>query len=498
MSVGTSIADPGRPTPSGSPLRSTHPRGAPVAALVLAALVAVLGTAALVLLDYHFGQQTHRLFKLLAAATVLATMVLWPFFGLIVLGVATPFLPWLPRLPVPGANTLNVVMITVFAVWGASHVIRRQSVLRPGRLSGWLAALVIVCALSIVRGTAWPTGYGYDTTPAILQLFRVAMGWAVYVVALSMARGPAARRRLAWAMLLGLLLEAGATLWLGRNGRGERAEGSLGQSNDLGAFLAMFVPLAVAVMLGVRGAFTRALAGLAALAGTAAIVLSVSRAAVVAVVIAVGYVAWRSSRLLVMVMAVALLLAPFWAPDYLKDRLMGTRTQVEGTDTQTLEGSAQLRIDTWRAIGRVLTEHPIEGVGFGGLANVLPATGQEMGVEVKDSAHNSYLRALAEMGIAGLVVLLVILWRCWRLARDGARAARTRFDRQLAIGLGGATLALALVSIFGDRFFNVVVTGNFWLLCAVVNDLVLEQRALPAVLPVPVAVVEPVPAEVTS
>ena len=56
---------------------------------------------------------------------------------------------------------------------------------------------------------------------------------------------------------------------------------------------------------------------------------------------------------------------------------------------------------------------------------------------------------------------------------------QARFDRQLAVGLGAATLALAVSCAFGDRFFNVLVTGNFLVLCALVADLVLESRAGP-------------------
>ena len=65
-------------------------------------------------------------------------------------------------------------------------------------------------------------------------------------------------------------------------------------------------------------------------------------------------------------------------------------------DEVTLESSSQLRVDTWRAIVDVVTEHPLDGVGFTGLGYVLPETGSALGVQVKDSAHSTYMRFLGE------------------------------------------------------------------------------------------------------
>jgi O-antigen ligase len=134
-------------------------------------------------------------------------------------------------------------------------------------------------------------------------------------------------------------------------------------------------------------------------------------------------------------------------------------------------------VDTWRAIIRVVSEHPLDGVGFSGLGYVLPAAGEALGVEVKDTAHNTYLRFLGEMGVLGLLLFLALLWSCWTLARDGMRLARDRADRQLALGFAAATIALAISCAFGDRFFSTLISGNFWLAGALVNDLVSERRA---------------------
>jgi O-antigen ligase len=101
--------------------------------------------------------------------------------------------------------------------------------------------------------------------------------------------------------------------------------------------------------------------------------------------------------------------------------------------------------------------------------------GEELGLRVKDSAHNTFLRMLAEVGIFGLAAFLAVWWMCWRLAEKGVRAATTRFDRQLAVGLGGMIVAFALSCAFGDRFFEIMIAGNFWVVCALVEDSVRER-----------------------
>ncbi|WP_248963947.1 O-antigen ligase family protein [Sphaerisporangium perillae] len=65
---------------------------------------------------------------------------------------------------------------------------------------------------------------------------------------------------------------------------------------------------------------------------------------------------------------------------------------------------------------RLITEHPLRGVGYGNLVQLIdytPRYGERSG------AHNDYLRIAAENGIPALVVFLVILYRAVRPHREG-------------------------------------------------------------------------------
>lgn len=469
-----------RPIPAPGPSLEQALRGRPgfstPVMVTIAALIALLGMGLMVMLDYNLRQDPHRLIKVVLGLLMVGAIALRPRVGLFALPVLTPFMSWLPRIPAPGLNMMNVLILTVFAAWGLQRVMRREPLFRANRLGMPMLAIVIVAALSIVRGAAFPTGYTFNALTASVTLVRSAMTFAIYFVVLSMATGPADRRRLTYAVVIGLAFEAAITIVLGRTGRGARAVGSFDQSNDLGAFLAMFIPFTVALIPAARGAWTRAmLFGTSAL-GVLAVVYSVSRGALLALTLGMLFVGFRTSKLITALVLVVLATSPLWAPDYLKQRLSGTEVQVEGTDEKVIEAGAQVRVDTWRAIGTLVRDHPIDGVGFSGLYYVLPEAGEALGVQVKDSSHNTYLRFLAEMGIGGLALFLWLLARCFALASGGARQAILPLDRQAGVGLTGATIAMAVSCMFGDRFFSILITGNYWVACAIAEDVIQERR----------------------
>lgn len=439
--------------------------------------VVLLVMAALIVLDYTFDQDPHRILKVAIGVAALGFILLVPKIGLLVLPVATPFLPWMPPTPLPGLNVLNLLLFSIFGTFAMGQMLQRRPLVPPNRLGGVLALLVAVCGLSIVRGAAFPTGYGFDGGLAGLTLFRAATTFAAYFIVLAMAKGPGDRRRVWWAVMVGMLVESVVTMIYGRNGSGGRALGSIGQSNDLGAFLAMFAVPALAGVFGVKNAFARLLLLGIFVVGCIGVMLSLSRGSMLALVIGTFLVAWLSSRWFTGVLLVALLFSPVWAPEYLKERIMASSVEVEGTDETAVDPAAEARLQTWASIMQVVAEHPLEGVGFTGLAYVLPEIGEGMGLEeVKESAHNTWLRMLSETGIVGLVVFAWLMWKCWAIGWQAMRRASLSLDRAIGIGLCGATLTMAVNCAFGDRFFNVVIAGNFWILCALAEDSVAESE----------------------
>jgi O-antigen ligase len=429
---------------------------------------------AFIVLDYTFDQDPHRILKVAIGLLAIGGIVSRPTFGLLLLPIVSPFLPWVPPTPIPGLNALNVLLFTLFGSFIVSQVLARRPFLRGGWLGPAIGVLLGMSALSVVRGAAWPTGYGFNGLTAALVLFRSTMTFTTYFIVLAMTRDAAQRRRITWAVLIGLLLESVATILLGRTGYGGRAVGSIGQSNELGGFLATFTVLAAAVAIGARAWWARLVALAIVVAGGFGILLSLSRGSMLALLGGLFVVTWRGSRAVFAVLLVILLASPLWLPDWVMDRIKGSTVEGQG-DAMQVDSASELRLLTWRSVLQVVSEHPLDGVGFTGLQYVLPDVGAELGLgDVKDSAHNTYLRMLSELGIVGLGVFLWLMWKVWRLADRCARDARERFDRAIGLGLAGAVVTLAISCAFGDRFWSPVVVSSFWVLCALAESALRE------------------------
>jgi len=442
------------------------------------AVVFLMG--AFVVLDYTFDQDPHRIFKVAVGLLALLAIATRPKFGLTVMPIVTPLVPWVPPTPIPGLNALNMLLFTIFGPFALFAVLQGKPLWRKGRLGLPIVVLLALAALSIVRGAAAPTGYVYDAGFAGLQLFRSTTTFATYFMVLAMARGPADRRRVAWAVLIGLLVESAVTAVYGRNGAGARAVGTLGQANELGGFLALFTVVAAAVAIGARRWYEKLAAAAAFGLGSFGIMLSLSRGSMVALIAGVVMVALRSARWAIVLLAVVLASSPLWLPDYVMDRITSSRVQVEGSDEATVDAASEARLETWRSILLVVSHHPLDGVGFTGLQYVLPDIGAELGLEdVRDSAHNTFLRMLSELGVLGLGCFVWLLIQCWRLGDSVIRAARWRFDRALGVGICGATVTMATSCAFGDRFFNPILASGFWILCALAEDSVIEAETPP-------------------
>ena len=439
--------------------------------------ITVLLMLVFIVLDYRFDQDPHRVLKVGLGALVLLGIVGFPKFGLLVFPLVVPVLPWIPPTPIPGLNAINVLLFTIFGSFALPRLLGGRPLFRTSLLGKLLGVLFLLCALSIVRGAAFPTGYTFDVRNAVFNLIRTGTSFLVYFFVLAMVSGPAERRRIWWAVMGGLMVESTLTILLGRNGPSGRAIGSIGQANELGAFLVVFAVALIAMLPAMRGLWTRVVLLATFGAASFGIVISVSRAAMIAYLVGLVIVALRTSRVMLFLIVLGALSAPLWIPDYVKDRISGSQVEVEGSDEVALDRSSEARLQTWQSILEVVKDHPLDGIGFTGLASVLPDIGSELGLdEARDAAHNTYLRVTGELGIIGLAVFAWLIVTCWRLGDRAVRIARNRFDRAIGVGVCAATVGMAISCAFGDRFFSVVIANGFWMLCALAQDAVFEQE----------------------
>src|SRR5262249_24287728 len=125
------------------------------------------------------------------------------------------------------------------------------------------------------------------------------------------------------------------------------------------------------------------------------------------------------------------------------------------------ESRVSTRTILWHSAWRLFEKHPIAGAGLGAfpwqLPNLLAEEGRSL--PLRDNPGNAYLQTLAQTGILGFVLTLV-------LVVAPAREALAALPRESAVGIGAAILGFLVVLFFGSHWLAPDVSLLFFLLAA--------------------------------
>jgi O-antigen ligase len=244
-------------------------------------------------------------------------------------------------------------------------------------------------------------------------------------------------------------------------------------SNHFGAFVVYCSAVFLGLFLLDKYRWRRILFLILVIFSLHPIFFSYSRGAYVGallVLVFFGVVQKRSLLILVVVLAIA------WQtllPSSVVERIRMTRTVTVGGQAQ-IEDSAAVRLGLWNIAWNLFKQNPVIGVGFGGYAFSIPEGAYS---RWKDT-HNYYAKMLAEQGIVGLGLFLIVLvvsfrsgWRLWKAGKEG-------FEKGLGLGFMGCVLALASTNFFGDRWSYFEVGTYFWVFWGLVDRVFLVSNVL--------------------
>jgi probable O-glycosylation ligase (exosortase A-associated) len=190
------------------------------------------------------------------------------------------------------------------------------------------------------------------------------------------------------------------------------------------------------------------------------VILTQSRGALIALgVFCIAGLAMHRRNLRVMATVIVIaVVAVMLAPADVWDRMsgLGRATSVSGLNQVDTEGSARQRFEIWRVASTIAAEEPIFGVGSGAYPIVHQIVAQRPQFDrtaagARD-AHSTYLVALAETGIPGLILFLAVfvvtVWETDRVRRQCRKTLpRTSLEiAYLELGL----LALFIAGIWGS------------------------------------------------
>src|SRR6266566_2493586 len=216
-------------------------------------------------------------------------------------------------------------------------------------------------------------------------------------------------------------------------------------SSGLGITNAFFACLTFGQMLYARKRATRLWFGLLTCIFAAAVVLSFGRESWIAFFLAVCVILWLRFKnpfaflLPFIVLPLLFLFAPGFTDFF-------NPTQVYGID----------RINIWQDAIAIWQRSPYMGVGAGNFQFFDLA----YGTDVVGVAHNQFLSVLAEMGVQGLICLLLTISMMGYITYKRFNTAISRTGKGIALAYLGYFAALLFATFFTDSFLPSTAAGG--------------------------------------
>ncbi len=391
-----------------------------------------------------------------------------PVLGVSVLILLDPFAfyRWI------GFTTLTLPKVTLVAMI-AGLLLRRvswRSLDRAPVRMLFLAFLLMAAAAAI---SVWHAGVA---TPAIRETFKWFEYAAIFAVCAIAFHAEPEEAAIRWPALIatGLVISlALPELFVGATSgiiiahtEIPRIAGPLEGPNQLAAYLGLTLPLLFAYTLrcGRRWPEIFAIAG-----GVAAVVLTFSRAGIVALLLALCVVAMfcftaKLARALSALAALGILggsAAAWWV---LAAGLDFAPVQRHGID---LNGGLGTRRELWQAALQLWRAHPLWGIGAG---NFELRVGSLLHSPIKTHANSLYLQSLVE---GGLPLLAATIFLVYQSIASFVRSART----PLAIAALAASTGLAFHFVFDFLIFYPKVGMQWAILLGIAAASLMPQAA---------------------
>ena len=227
---------------------------------------------------------------------------------------------------------------------------------------------------------------------------------------------------------------------------GGRGSGIFGNSNDMALHLVTITPIAIALFFGSR-LMGKILYGAAAMLMMAAIVLTYSRGAFLALVTVLFFIVWKMggrqrvaiTLTTLLILTVFMILAP---GNYFRRLASIFVPSLDPNGSSDMRRTILFR-SIWTAI-----RHPLFGIGMGNFHYV---SFREL------VSHNAYTQVAAEMGIAAAVFytmfLVTPIKRLGQVVRETLESKTSAHYHYLAIGLQAALIAYMVASFFASAAY---------------------------------------------
>jgi O-antigen ligase len=231
------------------------------------------------------------------------------------------------------------------------------------------------------------------------------------------------------------------------------APGWFSNSGEFGIQMTIFVPLAIAFIMALKdywGRYKRWFFYLMPFTGLVTIVATSSRGAQLAIA---GIGVWFLLKSRMGIKALISILVLGWALYMVVPQEQMERFTTMGEDSTSLQ-----RIDYWNFGLDTVREHPVLGIGLANWTYYCWFMNPEgLGPQKKcERAHNSFIQASSELGMAGFVVLLLMIMFIFILnarTRHYSRNSENKFILYISHGLDGGLVGFMISGFFISALF---------------------------------------------
>lgn len=247
-------------------------------------------------------------------------------------------------------------------------------------------------------------------------------------------------------------------------------EGESGEPNTLGGYLVLMMALALAFVGEAKNAKQRAVFLCVTALMMAPLAYTYSRTSWLAFVAMLGatVILSRNKTIFLLMVAALVIIMVASPPEGLIERAAYTLSSQRNSISFlgfTIEPSAAARLEAWVTAAEALSQHPVFGAGVTGYGLI----------------DAQYPRILAEVGLVGFGLFLLLLWRIagtgFRLLEEGT----THIETVLAKGFLAGFAGLLVHGIGANTFIIVRIMEPMWLLAGLVGaSLLIRESAATA------------------
>jgi O-antigen ligase len=238
--------------------------------------------------------------------------------------------------------------------------------------------------------------------------------------------------------------------------------GALGP-NEMGAFHTIYTLFFMGIFLVDRHVWRRILYALLIAGGMYCLIYSFSRGAYAGILIGIFFIALVRARWVLVPLTIFIFSWKAFVPQAVVERIEnsivedGARSDVVAVGGVELETAG--RTEIWATAMDYFFENPLFGKGYNTYELL---TGWD--------THNVYIKFLAEQGVVGLFLFLLLYFLAYRSGWKLYQNTDDTFRKALGFGFVCAVVGSIVTNVFGDRWTYLQLGGIYWVIWALVDQ----------------------------